>query len=47
MDMGPGVGGMGGWGLGTSMWRQGIGEDVCNVEQSLGEWGRQKIKYGV
>jgi hypothetical protein len=28
-----------GWGVGTSMWRQGGGEEVWDVEQSEGEWG--------
>jgi hypothetical protein len=35
-----------GWGMGTSMWRQGDGEEVQDVEQSEGRWGGG-IKYGM
>jgi hypothetical protein len=32
-----------GWGLRTSTWRQGGGEEVWDVEQSEGGWGGDKI----
>ena len=35
-----------GWGVGTSRWRQGGGEEVWDVEQLAGG-SRGQIKYGV
>jgi hypothetical protein len=36
-----------GWGMETSSWRQGCGEELWDVEQSQGGQERGRIKYGV
>ena len=37
----------GGWGIGTSSWPQGSGEELWDVEQSEGGQGVGEIKSGV
>jgi hypothetical protein len=37
-----------GWGVRTFKWRQGVGEEVWDVEQSVsGQWPVGGIKHGV